>query len=192
VSSEEQKLNQTIQGQKSEVLKYCQAHGVAIGRTYADEAVSGAKALARRPAGGELLRDAQAGLLGNVYLWKFDRISRNLRDFLNLHDNLERYGVRIVSITQAVPEGPAGRALMQMLVSFAELDRSNITENMQRGRMAKARAAATAGSSLLMATVLKERAAPPRWHATLPTRQWSAICSSNTTKGQRVRSWRQS
>jgi site-specific DNA recombinase len=137
VSSEEQKRQDTIAGQISEVTKHCQGKNVVIGHVYRDEGISGSTMLSRRPEGAQLLRDAEAGEINTVYLWKFDRISRNLRDFLNLMDQLEKCGVQIVSVTQPLPPGPAGRMLVQLLGAFAELDRANITENMRRGRNAK-------------------------------------------------------
>jgi site-specific DNA recombinase len=138
VSSEEQKRKETIKSQVAEVEKYCAGRGVTVGKVYADEGVFGSRPLARRAAGAELLRDAEAGLLRTIFTWKFDRISRSLRDFLNLYDALERHGVQIVSVTQPIPPGPAGRTLMQMVVGFAELDRANIIENTFRGHSAKA------------------------------------------------------
>jgi site-specific DNA recombinase len=137
VSSEEQKRNETVKGQIEEVRKHAATKGVTIDQVYVDEGISGSTALSRRPAGAELLRDAEAGSIQRVYLWKYDRVSRNLKDFLVLHDLLERYGVTVVSITQPLPEGPAGKLMLQMLGAFAELDRNNIRENMMRGQLTK-------------------------------------------------------
>jgi site-specific DNA recombinase len=137
VSSEEQKRNETVKGQIEEVRKHAATKGVTIASVYTDEGVSGSTMLSRRPQGAELMRDVEAGTIGTVYVWKFDRASRNLRDFLNLTEQCERYGVSIVSVTQPIPSGPSGRLMLQLLGSFAEFDRSNIKENMMRGHATK-------------------------------------------------------
>jgi DNA invertase Pin-like site-specific DNA recombinase len=137
VSTEEQKRNETVKGQISEVTKHAAAKGATIAKVYADEGVSGSKPLAQRPEGAELLRDAEAGTIGSVFVWRFDRLGRNLRDFLNVHEQLERFGVTIVSVTQPLPEGPAGTLMLQVLGAFAQLDRTTIVENMKRGHAAK-------------------------------------------------------
>jgi site-specific DNA recombinase len=79
-----------------------------------------------------------AGQIDEIYIVNFKRLGRNLRDFLNLHHKLERLGVRVESITEPIPKGPAGRMMMQMLGAFAELDRENILENTRRGLAGKA------------------------------------------------------
>ena len=79
---------------------------------------------------GRALEDAAAGKIETIYIWKFDRLGRNLRDFLNQFDKLGRLGTEVESVTQPLPKGPVGRMLMQMLGSFAELDRANILETL--------------------------------------------------------------
>jgi site-specific DNA recombinase len=145
VSTEEQKRKETIKGQVTVVEKTCAGQGVTVGRIYADEGVSGSTPLHRRRDGLQLLQDARAGLLRRVWTWKYDRMSRNLRDFLNLMGQLEEYGVQVISITQPLPDGPAGKLMLQMLGAFAELNRNNIRENTMRGCAAKAASGGYAG-----------------------------------------------
>ena len=145
VSSDEQREKNTIEGQRSEVVKTCEGRGVKFDKIYEDDGVSGTIPLGKRPFGGALLQDAVAGRIEEIYIWKFDRLGRNLRDFLNLHHRLDKLGVRVVSVTQPVPEGAAGRAHMQMLGAFAELDRANILETTRRGLVSKATAGGWTG-----------------------------------------------
>jgi site-specific DNA recombinase len=138
VSSEEQREKKTIETQRIELQKACEARGVKLEKIYEDDGVSGTIPLGKRPSGSALLQDAVAGRIEEIYIWKFDRLGRNLRDFLNLHHKLDKLGVYVESTTQPVPKGPAGRMMMQMLGAFAELDRENILENTRRGLAGKA------------------------------------------------------
>src|ERR1039457_6872794 len=148
VSSDEQREKQTIEGQRSEVVKICEAHGAKLDKIYADDGVSGTIPLGKRPFGATLMRDAEAGLMEEVLGWKFDRLGRNLRDFLNLQHRLEELGVQVESITQPIPKGPAGRMMLQMLGTFAELDRANIVENTTRGMTSKAESGGWTGGHI--------------------------------------------
>src|ERR1019366_8159512 len=127
VSSDEQRERQTIETQRADVQKFCDKESVKLDKTYEDDGVSGTIPLARRePGGSALMRDAEAGLIGEIYVLKFDRLGRNLRKFLNLFHRLERLGVAVRSITQPLPEGATGRMMMQIWGVIAEWDRENI------------------------------------------------------------------
>ncbi|MEW9992389.1 recombinase family protein [Clostridium butyricum] len=41
----------------------------------------------------ELLKDAQEGKFDSVRVWKMNRISRSLKDVLNIVDLFERYNI---------------------------------------------------------------------------------------------------
>lgn len=70
-----------------------------------------------------------------VVVYKIDRISRNMVDFINLVSDFEKYGVNLISVTEgADPTTPAGKFVMNILASVAEMERANIqqrvTDNM--------------------------------------------------------------
>jgi site-specific DNA recombinase len=150
VSSEEQAEKQTIASQRDEVLKYCKAQNLQIDKIYEDEAVSAKIRLAARfpnlpgrtpgpPSGSELWADAMAGRVSEIYCQKFDRIGRKLRDYLNLRHELDRVGVRVVSVQMPIQiPGPIGRMVTQVLGAFAEMDHANILANTWRGLKWKA------------------------------------------------------
>lgn len=54
-----------------------------------------------RPALQQLLTDIEAGRVDVVVIYKIDRLSRSLVDFVRLIDVFERFDVAFVSITQA-------------------------------------------------------------------------------------------
>jgi DNA invertase Pin-like site-specific DNA recombinase len=61
------------------------ARGWELVRIYTDR-VSGAKE--NRPALSELMADARRGAFDVVLVWRFDRLSRSVRHFLTLIDEL--------------------------------------------------------------------------------------------------------
>lgn len=70
-----------------------------------------------------------------VVVYKIDRISRNMVDFINLVSDFEKHNVTLVSVTEgADPTTPSGKFVMNILASVAEMERANIqqrvTDNM--------------------------------------------------------------
>lgn len=69
-----------------------------------------------------------------VVVWKLDRLSRSLKDLLQILERIERAGAAFRSLTEAVDTGgPAGRMMMQMLGAFAEFERAMIRERTRTG-----------------------------------------------------------
>ncbi|HSZ76871.1 MAG TPA: recombinase family protein [Chthoniobacterales bacterium] len=69
-----------------------------------------------------------------LVVWKLDRLSRSLKDLLQIMEKVSDAGAGFRSITEAVDTTTsAGRMLMQMLGSFAEFERSMVRERTQAG-----------------------------------------------------------
>ncbi len=82
-----------------------------------------------RPALQRLMDDVRSGKINMVVAYKLDRISRNVRDFLNLWDFFEQYGVTLHLLRESFDTGSSyGRLFMVMTAAFAELERENISE----------------------------------------------------------------
>lgn len=60
--------------------------------------------------------------LSFLYIWKIDRLSRNLGDYLGLKVALDRYGIKIVSVTEPIDDDPVGRFLEAILAAAAQFD----------------------------------------------------------------------
>jgi len=93
-----------------------------IARRYDDVGRSGATL--ERPELQNLLSDIEAGLIDVVLVYKLDRITRSLLDFLRLMDMFERHHVAFVSITQNFDTSDSmGRLIMNVLLTFAQFER---------------------------------------------------------------------
>jgi site-specific DNA recombinase len=100
VSTEEQRERQSIATQREFAPRYCGLHQLPIHETYADDGVSGTVALELRPAGIRLLEDARHRRFDQLLVYKLDRLGRDTRLILNAVAELEKYGVRVRSMTE--------------------------------------------------------------------------------------------
>jgi DNA invertase Pin-like site-specific DNA recombinase len=82
-----------------------------------------------RPNLTRLIADVKAGLLDVVLVYKIDRLSRSLIDFLNLLKLFEQYNVAFVSVTQQFnTTTPLGKLTLNIMASFGEYEREIIRE----------------------------------------------------------------
>lgn len=134
VSTEEQAQRQSIETQLERLRDYCRLKEYAVVKEYKDNGVSGAVPLEKRPAGGELLREAAGGSFDAVVVYKLDRVGRTLINVVDAHDRLSQVGVALESATEPMDTtNPAGKFVFHMFASFAQLERENIRERTQHG-----------------------------------------------------------
>lgn len=129
VSTHEQNLD----SQRSEIENWLNNNGIQPERVvwYSDKE-SGATL--RRPQFEKLQRDIFNGRVGTVVVWKLDRLSRNLRDGINILADWADRGLKVVSITQQLEfNGTLGKMLATLLFGLAEMDLSNIRERQAAG-----------------------------------------------------------
>ncbi len=69
-----------------------------------------------------------------LVVWKLDRLSRSLRDVLNIMERLAEAKAGFRSLTEAIDTTtPAGRMMMQMVGAFAEFERAMLRERTRAG-----------------------------------------------------------
>ncbi|OGZ66322.1 MAG: hypothetical protein A3C50_01260 [Candidatus Staskawiczbacteria bacterium RIFCSPHIGHO2_02_FULL_43_16] len=95
---EKQAGNNTIQKQLSEVRKYAQGNGYMIVKEYIENGFS--DATLKRPVLLKLLEDAKKKEFTKVIVRDYDRLSRQLPDFLLIESELKKNGVSILPITE--------------------------------------------------------------------------------------------
>lgn len=126
VSTEDQATNGvSLDMQEQRLREYCKARGWQVAGVYRDEGAS-AKNL-DRPALRKMLEDAKAGKLSVICVFKLDRLTRSLRDFLSLADALQKRGIALASLSENLDlSTEAGRMLARILAVFAEHEREVI------------------------------------------------------------------
>ena len=129
VSTEDQaKEGYSLEVQREVLEAFAKKEGLEVYKVYSDDGISGYTS-DRRPALAALLADAKADKFGLVLVSKLDRFSRNLRDLLNLVDDLCSYGVGFKSAGEPFDTTTsAGKLMFQQLGSFAEFERNRIAE----------------------------------------------------------------
>lgn len=140
VSTQEQaKEGYSIGEQTERLMKYCEAMGWKVYKTYTDAGYSGGNT--DRPALQEMIRDVKAGKLDKVVVYKLDRLSRSQLDTLYLIEKVFlANGCDFVSMNENFDTStPFGRAMIGILAVFAQLEREQIKERMMMGKEARAK-----------------------------------------------------
>ena len=94
----------------------------AIAQAYDDGGFSGGSM--ERPALKRLLADIASGRIDIVVVYKIDRLSRSLGDFVRMVEVFDAHKVSFVSVTQAFnTTSSMGRLTLNVLLSFAQFER---------------------------------------------------------------------
>jgi site-specific DNA recombinase len=118
----------SLESQTERLREYCQSReGFEVYKVYEDGGFSGSTL--ERPAVKRLLQDIRDGKVNCVLTYKIDRIARSVKDFHNLIDFFDQYGVNFISITQSFDTQSAmGRLLRNILCDFAQFEREMISD----------------------------------------------------------------
>ena len=127
----------SIDAQKDECIRYL-GDGVQF-KLYCDDGKSG-KDIAHRPAFQQMMSDAKDGLIGTVVVKKYDRFSRNMREYLIITDELDNLGIGVVSLSEPFNTSTKeGRMMRNNLLNFAEFERETIAARVKDAYDTKAR-----------------------------------------------------
>ena len=92
-----------------------------------------------RPELQKLISEIERENIEKVIVYKLDRISRNIVDFYNLYDFMEKHNCAFYSVKDAFDTAsPMGRLLMGILINFAQMERENIQIRVQDSYYARA------------------------------------------------------
>ena len=107
-------------------LEYCryETHGEPY-IEYTDRGFSGKNT--NRPGFEKMMTDIKRGKIKRVIVYKLDRISRSILDFANMMEIFQKYHVEFVSSTEKFDTStPIGRAMLNICIVFAQLERETI------------------------------------------------------------------
>lgn len=137
----------SIEEQKAKLESYCDIKDWHVYKIYTDGGFSGSTT--ERPALEQLIKDAQSKLFDTVLVYKLDRLSRSQKDTLYLiEDIFLKNNIEFVSLLENFDTStPFGRAVIGLLSVFAQLEREQIKERMQLGKLGRAKA----GKSMMWA-----------------------------------------
>jgi site-specific DNA recombinase len=112
-----------------------------------------------RPGLISLLSDIDAGLIDVVVVYKVDRLSRSLADFVRLVERFDARSVSFVSVTQQFNTASSmGRLTLNVLLSFAQFEREVTGERIRDKIAASKRKGMWMGGVVPLGYRVKDRA----------------------------------
>ena len=129
--SSDNQREESIEGQLRECKEYAEKNGITILRSYIDRALSAKTD--NRPEFQKMVQDGAKGLFDTVLVWKLDRFARNRYDSAHYKAQLRKNGVKVVSATENISDGPEGIILESMLEGMAEYYSAELAQKINRG-----------------------------------------------------------
>lgn len=138
-SLEQAEHGYSIDEQVVKLQKYCEVHDWSVYHVYRDGGFTGSNI--ERPAMSQLVQDAKNKKFDSVLVYKLDRLSRSQKDTLFLiEDVFIANGIDFFSLMENFDTSSAfGKAMIGILSVFAQLEREQIKERMQLGKLGRAR-----------------------------------------------------
>ena len=107
-------------------------------KIYSDSGFSGKNI--ERPQMQQLLTDIKSGKISKVLVYKLDRISRSVLDFNRLLELFKEYNVEFNSYSENLDtSSPMGRAMINIISTFAQLEREQTAERVTDNYYARAK-----------------------------------------------------
>ena len=98
--------------------------------TYMDEGFSGGNT--NRPMFQQMMLDAASKRFNVLICYRLDRISRNIAQFSNTYEILQKNNIEFVSVKEQFDtSSPIGRAMLSIAMVFAQLERETIAERIR-------------------------------------------------------------
>ena len=129
--STDSQREESIEGQIRECAAYAEKNGITIVKHYIDRAISAKTD--NRPQFQQMIKDSDKKLFDIVLVWKLDRFARNRYDSARYKTQLKKNGVKLVSATEIISEGPEGIILESVLEGYAEYYSADLSEKVIRG-----------------------------------------------------------
>ena len=124
-------VGQNVAGQRREIASWLEGNGITDTEWFIDK-LSGDNLA--RPEFERLQRAIFEGRVRSVVVWKLDRLSRSLKDGINVLSEWCERGVRVISVTQQIDlSGAVGRLLSAVLLGIAEMEQETRRERQAAG-----------------------------------------------------------
>ncbi|NFG22657.1 recombinase family protein [Clostridium botulinum] len=122
---------ESIENQIKMCIKYSETMlEAAEYEIYEDEGFSGGNI--DRPNFKKMMKNIKAKKFTHLICYRLDRISRNVADFTNTLETLNKYNCSFISIKEQFDTSSAmGRAMMNISATFAQLERETIAERIK-------------------------------------------------------------
>lgn len=138
VSTEEQVENYSLNTQEDICRREALKRGYEIIMMFREEGRS-AKSIAGRPVLIKLLEYCRKNkkLIGAVFVYRIDRISRQTSDYLAIRKKLAEHDISIISASEPTGDSPTEKLVETILAGFAQLDNDIRSERAKNGLRAR-------------------------------------------------------
>ena len=134
VSTEEQAQEGfSIRAQTEKLKQYALLKEWDIQDIYVDDGISG-KNIVDRPEINRLIKDVKDGKVNNVLVFKVDRLTRSIKNLMELVEMFDEYNCAFNSLTESIDtDTPSGRMFLKIIGIFAEFERENLISRVTLG-----------------------------------------------------------
>ena len=129
--SSDNQRKESIEGQLRDCKDYAEKNGITVVGTYIDRAYSAKTD--DRPDFQRMIKDSAKKIFDVVLVWKLDRFARNRYDSARYKTQLKKNGVKLMSATEVISDGPEGIILESVLEGYAEYYSADLSEKVIRG-----------------------------------------------------------
>ena len=129
--SSERQTEQSIEGQMRVCDEYAERNGIVIVERYIDRAMTGKND--QRDAFQRMLKASANKAWDCVLVYKTDRFGRNKYELAINKHTLKTNGIKLVSVTENIPDTPEGIILESVLEGMAEYYSAELSQKILRG-----------------------------------------------------------
>ncbi|MBE6608168.1 MAG: recombinase family protein [Ruminococcaceae bacterium] len=140
--SDERQDEYSPDSQLKKIREYATKEGYLIPEEYVfyDDGISG-KSTKKRDDFNRMISlglDKNNHPFDRIYVWKFSRFARSQEDSIIAKNALKKKGVTVVSVSEAIPEGPFGDLIERIIEWMDEFYLKNLSGEVTRGMTEKA------------------------------------------------------
>ena len=123
---------QSIEGQVRVITDYAKNNDIQIVDSYIDRATTGTND--NRAAFQKMMKASSKKNWDLVLVYKLDRFSRNKYEMAIHRKTLRNNGIKLVSVTENIPDSPEGVILESVLEGMAEYYSMDLSQKTKRGK----------------------------------------------------------
>ena len=128
-STEQAEVGASIDMQKSKIEEFSKKNDLNLLNIFVDGGISGGIPPHLRPEMKKLLLNIEAGNAKGLIIYKIDRLSRSIKDFINLMDDFNKRKLEVFIITPEINTKTVyGKFTLNLLSIISELERDMIKE----------------------------------------------------------------
>ena len=132
--SSDNQREESIDGQLRECKAFAEKNDIQIVGTYIDRALSASKHTEKRLDFHRMISDSDKKQFEAVLVWKLDRFSRNRYESVLNKKLLSENGVKVISVTEQISDGPEGVIVEALIEAMAQHYSAELSQKIHRGQ----------------------------------------------------------